>query len=122
MALASVPMPPIRRSPLGVPSALAPWQAAHFAAKTCAPCATDPEPAGSPLPSGGMLISAFVSSSGVAGRPYLGGATWAAKAMLPAMQRTATETTPLLNIDIAHLAVGGDIPALDGVEVKILPR
>src|SRR5689334_22798042 len=73
-------MPPTSRSPFGVPSPLAPWQAAHLAANICAPCATDPDPGGKPLPSGGILMSALVTSSGVAGRPNFGGAMSAARA------------------------------------------
>src|SRR5579872_1646328 len=141
-------MPPTRRSPLGVPCALAPWQTAHFAANTCAPCATEPEPAGRPVPSGGMLISALAISSGVAGRPSFGGAMSAARAVVAmTLSSVAARSAPLtlpcraafdshspratspasggansLDIDVAHLAVGGNGPALNCVEVEILAR
>src|ERR1700704_244868 len=112
----------MRRSPLGVPSAFAPWQTAHFCAKTIAPCATEPEPAGKPLPSGGMLMSMRAISSGVAGRPNFGGGGAAAKAPVATTVSAAAMTRMRLDIDIAHLAVGGDAPALDGAEMEVLAR
>src|ERR1041385_5452325 len=85
-----------------------------------APCATEPEPAGRFLPSGGMLMSALAISSGAAGRPNFGGATCAARATVAAMQKAAL--SKILDIDVAHLAVGADRPALNRVEMEILPR
>src|SRR6185369_5691090 len=85
-----------------------------------APCATEPEPAGRFLPSGGMLMSDLAISSGVACRPSFGGAICAAIAAVAAIENAAQNNN--LDIDVAHLAVGADRPALNSAEVEILPR
>src|SRR5215471_21714425 len=56
--------PPTSADAAGVPFAPSPWHIAHFAAKIGAPCAAVPLPAGSPVPSGRMLMShAAISAS-----------------------------------------------------------
>src|SRR5258706_15921466 len=67
-------------------------------------------------------MSALTTSSGVAGRPSFGGATWAAMAMPAAKTSAAPKRTAGLDIDVAHLAIGRDRPALYGAEMEVLAR
>src|SRR5882724_8003049 len=69
-----------------------------------------------------MLMSMRAISSGVAGRPNFGGAGAAADAALATSITTVAIDAMRLDIDIAHLSVAGDAPALDGAEMEVLPR
>src|SRR5258708_1376485 len=69
-----------------------------------------------------MLMSILATSSAVAGRPNFGGAMSVAMAALTAIESAAPRPTLILDIDVAHLAVGRDRPALYRIEVEALPR
>src|SRR3954467_12778826 len=79
-----------------------------------APCAGVPLPGGRPTPSGAMLTSQGARSAAVIGCPYLG-----ASAASAALQTSASAAAKAdcLSIDMAHLALGIDPPARDGVAV-----
>src|SRR4051794_14755021 len=79
-----------------------------------APCAGVPLPGGRPTPSGAMLMSQGARSAAVIGCPYLGAS--AASAALKTSASAAAKTD-VLSIDMAHLALGIDPPARDGVAV-----
>src|SRR5580704_9403664 len=68
-----------------------------------------------------MLMSILATSSAVAGRPSFGGAISAAMAA-PAAKHSAVPNIAILDIDVAHLAVSCDRPALNGAEMEVLPR
>src|SRR6185312_13469784 len=78
-----------------------------------APEATDPLPAGSPVPLGATVMSSLRTSSGVSARPRPGVCACSAAAR----QRSNAD----LNINILHRPIGLDAPALNAVEVVELP-
>src|SRR5512145_2865671 len=82
-----------------------------------APCSDVPFPGGSPVPSGGMLMSHPAISAAVAGRPRLG-VSWATLRVWPARARSAITTAAKLCVDIFHLTVCRYLPRLDGVVVE----
>src|SRR3954470_1216450 len=97
----------------------------HLVLKTCAPSATVPDPAGNPVPSGGMLTSQLATSASVAGTPRpgpcgtggrdaraagrgvcaAGGGACAETDLRPATIK-ATAAPAHLDVDIANLPVG----------------
>src|SRR5215471_9949640 len=81
-----------------------------------APCSGVPLPGGSPVPSGGMLISHPATSAGVAGRPRLG-VSWATLQVYPATVMLTSTMAVKLCVDIFHLAVCFHLPCLDGMIV-----
>src|SRR4051812_46550915 len=92
-----------------------PWQEAHFSSQIFCPCATLPEPAGSPLKSGRTSMSHAWISAGVAGRPTPGnrGAASAAKTSIIAAQAAAQS----INLHIAHFPRLRHLPRLDRIVV-----
>src|SRR5260370_17553445 len=80
-----------------------------------APWAGVPPPAGSPVPSGMMVMSQGTSSAGEIGLPRFGPSAKAA----PAPNASTSETAPSgsLRVDMLDLPLGVDRPAGDGVEV-----
>src|SRR5262250_343830 len=80
------------------------------------PATAVPEPGGSPVPSGGMLMSHPAMSAGVTIRPRSGVSRCAAGAQ-PASSTMET-TASALGEDMLHLAVRRDAPGHDAVVVE----
>src|SRR5918996_5487768 len=116
LVLVSVPWPPTIWS-FGFPVPFSPWHDWHFWVYTTAPWSGVPLPGGSPVPSGGMLMSHPAISAGVAGRPRLG-VSWATLDVYAARARITITTAVTLRIDIFPLAGGLYLPRLDGIVVK----
>src|SRR5262252_8563824 len=106
--------PPTSAPAAGVPFPPSPWHIAHFAAKRGAPWAAVPLPAGSPVPSGRMLMSQTAMSASEIFAPSPGDCADAAP-QASASARTARG----LCVDMLHLPLAVDRPARDAVVVLI---
>src|SRR5258706_7319688 len=107
-------MPPTSAGPCP-PSPLAPWQAAHLAAKTVAPCAGVPEPTGRPTPSGAMEMSQAFKSPSEIGLPSFG---ISAAEVTPAPIPSAAASAKILRIDMGDRSLGIDAPARNRVHMR----
>src|SRR5919106_4913498 len=116
LVLVSVPWPPTNGS-FGFPAPFSPWHDWHFCVYTTAPWSGVPLPGGSPVPSGGILMSHPAISAGVAGRPRLG-VSWATLDVEAARARSTITTAVTLRVDIFHLTGSLYLPRLDGIVVK----
>src|SRR4051812_46986771 len=107
-------MPPTRRLAI-FPSPFSPWQTAHLAAKSGAPCAALPLPAGKPTPSGPMLMSQAAASASLIGLPRRGvSVASAGAAMAPA---ASSSRAARLRVNMFRLPLGVDCPGGDAVHV-----
>src|SRR3984893_8158198 len=102
----------------GLPSSCLPWQAAHLSSYTVAPFAASPLPGGSPVPSGGMPKNA-ASSSGRAAEPKPYDASCVCPNACSGASATLRQAAiqQILRMDIAHIPIRRDGPALDSIEV-----
>src|SRR5688500_13937660 len=94
LPVASEPTPPTSES-AGLPTPFAPWHDWHFATYTDSPCFTDPLPAGSPAPLGGMLMSHAATSCAVATRPRPGPEAGVVGAEAELAQAATNADTPI---------------------------
>ena len=116
--LTSVPRPLIRE-PDAASEGLT-VDAMHCCSYTTLPCATEPEPAGSPRPSGNDEKKPVSSEGGaVTPNPNSGGAAFADNTV----QDTSTDATStavcLVVVNIRDLSISCDVPALNRVTVVV---
>src|SRR5215831_20428291 len=109
--------PPTSADAAGDPFAPSPWHIAHFAAKMGAPCAAVPLPAGSPVPSGRMLMSQGAMSASEIFAPRPG--DWAKAAAEPRRRAAAIRRSC---VDMFHLPLTVDRPAREAVVVLVGKR
>src|SRR5215813_2274854 len=91
-----------------------PWQKAQLSANSVLPCAGVPLPGGSPVPSGITVRSHGARSACEIGCPRFGPSALAGAADSKNVARVM-RPEPILRVNISHLSLWIDCPALDGV-------